>query len=64
MHYITTEDLFTVLHEVHLAVGHGGRDRMMKELKRKYCNVTVEAIMIYLKFFESCQKKAPIPNPL
>ncbi len=34
-HYTTNKDFFTVLHEAHLAVE---RDRMIKELKRKYCN--------------------------
>mgnify|MGYP001010728226 CR=1 FL=1 len=35
---------------------------MIRELKRKYCNVAVEEIMIYLNFCESCQKKALVPK--
>lgn len=62
LQYVANEDLFHVIHEAHLAVGHGGRDRLRNELKRKYCNVTTQVIMIYLKFCQSCQKKAPVPK--
>ncbi|XP_023221007.1 KRAB-A domain-containing protein 2-like [Centruroides sculpturatus] len=53
-YYICYEDLFNILEETHVAVGHGGRTRMLKKCNRKYKNVTVEAIMTYLKL---CQKK-------
>ena len=49
--------LFNVIHEAHIAVGHGGRTRMIKELNRKYKNVTVESIVTYLGLCEPCQKK-------
>src|SRR4051794_12614691 len=42
LYYVTTEDLFKTLEEAHVAVGHGGRNRMTSELKKKYCNVTAE----------------------
>ena len=38
--YITKDDLFDVLYDTHLAIGHGGRDRMVKELNKKYKNIT------------------------
>jgi hypothetical protein len=46
-----------VIHEAHIAVGHGGRTRMIKELNRKYKNVTVESIVTYLRHCEPCQEK-------
>jgi len=56
-YYACYENLFNILEETHVAVGHGGRTRMLKECSRKYKNITVEAIMTYLKLCEPCQKK-------
>lgn len=55
--YVHTEELFYVIHEAHLVIGHGGRNRMMKELRAKYRNVTIEEVMIYLNLCEYCLKK-------
>ena len=51
---------FDIIHETHISNGHGGRNRMMKELKGKYKNITVELIVIYLNLCEPCQKKLSI----
>lgn len=56
-YYVCYDDLFAILDEAHVAVGHGGRTRMLKECNRKYKNITVEAIMTYLKLCHPCQKK-------
>ena len=42
----------------HMAIGHGGRSRMIKELQKKYRNITCEQIMIYLNLCETCQRKS------
>ncbi|KFD69436.1 hypothetical protein M514_07937 [Trichuris suis] len=55
--YVPDSELFDVLHEAHLAVGHGGRDRMLKELSPKYKNITRYDIELYLQICEPCQKK-------
>jgi hypothetical protein len=57
IYYVTFDELFNVIHEAHIAVGHGGRPRMIKELNCKYKNVTVESIVTYLRLCEPCQKK-------
>ena len=57
LYYVTSDELFNVIHEVHISVGHGGRTRTIKELNRKYKNVTVESIVMYSRLCEPCQKK-------
>jgi len=57
MYHVTFDELFNVIHESHIAVGHDGRTRMIKELNRKYKNVTVESIVTYLRLCEPYQKK-------
>lgn len=48
--YVTFDELFNVIHAAHIAVGHGGGTRRIKELDRKYKNVTVGSIVRYLNY--------------
>jgi hypothetical protein len=57
LYYVTFDELFNVIHEAQIAVGHGGRTRMIMEQNRKYKNVTVQSIVTYLRLREPCQKK-------
>ena len=55
--YAADGELFDILHKTHVSVGHGGRDRMMKELQKQYKNVARPAVELYLQFCEACEKK-------
>lgn len=61
-YYVKNEELFDIIHSTHTAIGHGGRDRMMAELKLKYANVTKETIMVYLSLCSDCHKKSSNPK--
>ena len=37
-YYVQKEDIFDVIHDAHLATGHDGRNRMIKETQAKYKN--------------------------
>jgi hypothetical protein len=41
-YYVHIEETFDVITRAYIATGHGGRDRMVKELGKKYANVTRE----------------------
>jgi len=42
--------LFDILYETQFAIDHGGQNSIMvSELKNKYCNITNETFMVYLK---------------
>jgi Integrase zinc binding domain len=62
IYYVTDEELFDILHSIHISVGHGGRDRMLKETKKKYKNITQADIKIFLEMCESCQQKLKKPK--
>ena len=51
-YYITNTEIFNILHDAHLPVGHGGRNRMIKELQSKY--------MLYLSLCVPCLKEAKV----
>ena len=42
-YYVQKEDIFDVIHDAHLAIGHGGRNRMIKETQIKYKNILQKA---------------------
>ncbi|XP_039303442.1 KRAB-A domain-containing protein 2-like [Solenopsis invicta] len=56
-YYLPAEEIYDVIESAHIAVGHGGRDRMKKETSRKYANITNEMINIFLSMCETCQQK-------
>ena len=37
-YYVQIEDIFNVIHEAHVSIDHGGRNRMVKETGTKYKN--------------------------
>lgn len=47
-YYVHKAELFDILHDTHLNIGHGGRTHMLKELQAKYGNITKEVIVLYL----------------
>ena len=61
-YYVQKEDIFDVIHDAHLAIGHGGRNRMKKETQTKHKIITAESIMLYLSLCIPCLKKSKIPK--
>jgi zinc finger BED domain-containing protein 5/7/8/9 len=55
--FVHKDEIFAILHDTHLAIGHGGRNRMAKKLNLKYKNITREMIVTYLNLCETCEKK-------
>ena len=46
-YYVEKEDIFDVIHDAHLAIGHDGRNRIIKETQTKHKNMTAESIILY-----------------
>jgi len=46
-----------IFYDLHLSIGHSGKRYINAEVKKKYKNITQEAVSIFLKFCESCQSK-------
>lgn len=58
--YIPTNELFGVLHTMHLLFSHANKDVMDAEIKTKYCNVSKEVIKIYLSCCKVCNKESDL----
>ena len=61
-YYTTLEDTFDVIRRAHTATWHGGRDRMMKKLQKKYANIPIKALELYKSLCVECQKKRKGPK--
>lgn len=57
MFYVCTDELFGVLHTIHLLFRHADKDVMEAEIKTKYCNISKEVIKIYLGCCKLCKDK-------
>ena len=57
VYFVTLEETY-VIKTAHLATRHGGRDRMIKELEKKFANVHRESIELFKSFYMVCQEKA------
>jgi len=56
-YYVHDEELFDIIHDVHLSIVHDGWNKMEHEVNTKYKNITRDIIMLYLNSCESCKKK-------
>ncbi|XP_018326052.1 KRAB-A domain-containing protein 2-like [Agrilus planipennis] len=56
-YYATNEEMFDIIHETHLSIGHGGRQRMVQKINKVYKNITQEIISIYLSLCIPCKMK-------
>ncbi|CAG5042391.1 unnamed protein product [Parnassius apollo] len=56
IYYACRSELFDILHEAHIQIGHGGRDRMMKEVGSHYKNITRKDVENYLDFVNPVNK--------
>uniref|UniRef100_A0A8C5Q829 Integrase catalytic domain-containing protein n=1 Tax=Leptobrachium leishanense TaxID=445787 RepID=A0A8C5Q829_9ANUR len=55
--FVHAEELFDILYSTHLSIGHGGRDRMIKQLNTLYNNITQGQIKMFLDLCDPCQQK-------
>ena len=62
LYYVSIEDTFDVIKRAHISTGHGGRDRMLKELSKMYVNVTRDAIELFKSLCVDCQRKRKRPT--
>lgn len=62
MYYVSIEDTYDVIKHAHIATGHGGRDRMVKEIGKNYVNATRDAIELFKSYCYDCQKTHKRPQ--
>ncbi|XP_068226108.1 KRAB-A domain-containing protein 2-like [Palaemon carinicauda] len=56
VYFVHVEDMFETIKRAHIATGHGGRDKMVKEVS-KYANITRDTSELFKSLCVQCQKK-------
>ena len=57
LYYVALENVFDIVKRAHIATGHGGRDKMVSELSKKYANITRHAIGLFKSLCVECVRK-------
>ena len=60
--YVHNEEVFELFQKVDADTGHGGLHKIYTALKDDYANITMDIILIYLKFCETCTKRRVHPQ--
>ena len=55
LYVIPLEEIYNVIKKTHIETGHGGRDKMLHSLGKKYANITREMVDLYKSFCVACQ---------
>lgn len=55
--YVALEELFDILYDTHISIGHGGRDKMRHVLQQRYKNITFQDIQMFLNLCATCLQK-------
>ena len=61
-YFVLIEETYDIIKKAHLALNHAGRDKMQKEINRKYANITLNCINFYKSVCEECQLKRKNPS--
>ncbi|XP_041372812.1 KRAB-A domain-containing protein 2-like [Gigantopelta aegis] len=62
VYYVSIEETYDVVSRAHIATGHGDRDRMTKEINKKYANITRDVLNLFKSYCHECQKKRKRPR--
>jgi len=56
LYYVSDGKLYNLLKLTHISIGHGGRDQMIKELSKKYKNISRSNICTFYKCVKHARK--------
>ena len=57
IYYVSIQETYNVVKRARVATGHGGRDRMTKEINKKYANIACDVLNLFKSYCHKCQKK-------
>ena len=57
LYYVSIDDTYDIIKWAHLATGHGGRDRMLKEIGKKYAHITEYALQLFRSYCLEYQRR-------
>ncbi|RDD36129.1 SCAN domain-containing protein 3 [Trichoplax sp. H2] len=55
--FVAIEDIFDIIHSIHIQANHGGRNKMNGILAKQYANITRKHLLIYKQLCRICTAK-------
>ena len=62
LYFVTSEELYDKIQEIHTQQGHGGINKIMPHLKKHYANIAQEAVTLFISFCKECKKDGTKPT--
>ena len=47
IYFVTIEEMFDAIKQMHINTGHGGRDKLIKEISKTFANITHESLNLF-----------------
>ena len=60
VYYVIIEDTYDAINHEHVATGHGGQERMAKEITKKHANINRELMDLFKSYCQESQRNAKI----
>ncbi|CAF1096962.1 unnamed protein product [Didymodactylos carnosus] len=61
-YYVSLDELFDVVQTAHVTIGHRGINNTLKEIKKKYANVTERQVKLFISGCHECKIKCSKPK--
>ena len=58
LEFVKRSEILDRIHDVHMALGHVGRDKLVAELGKKFLNIPHKVINVYLATCTTCEESA------
>jgi hypothetical protein len=59
---VSFDELFDVIHEAHITIGHRGIHNTVKAIKKKYVNITEKQVKLFISGSDKCKQKRAKPK--
>ena len=56
-YYVPNELIYEKINDIHLKHSHGGIQKTMKHVTEKYCNLTEDAVKLYIQLCLECETR-------
>jgi hypothetical protein len=61
-YFVQVDELFDIIREAHITLGHRGIVNTLKEVKKKFVNVTEKQVTLLISGCEECKRKRSMPK--
>ncbi|CAM4848069.1 unnamed protein product [Rotaria magnacalcarata] len=61
-YFVQLDELYDVIKEAHVLIGHRGIANTLKELKKRFVNITEKQVTLFISGCEECKRKRSMPK--